>query len=145
MNIFIKNIYPNKYNNLYKLVDNLLLIKKFNYIDIYSEDGLFRVKNNILYKLLPIDNPTEIYNSIYLIDKSKYDYQTAYSIPHDHITCNCYQEEYKLMKKSIVTLIIQYENNNIFNIYFNVNDNYSKIDQIIINEIDTFLSILNNL
>ena len=37
-----------------------------NYKDIYSSEGLFRIKNNIIYQLIPKDNTVEKfkYNNI---------------------------------------------------------------------------------
>ena len=154
MNIYINNLHPNNYNNLNKIDDKLddkldnklLLTNKFTYKDIFSSEGLFRIKNNVLYKLIPIDRPLENYESNYIIDKSEYIYNISYHIPYDHFIYNYQQFEYKLSKDALVLLVILYENNKLYNIYFTIdNKKYDKMNKIIQNEIDTFLSILNNI
>ena len=150
MKIYIKNLYLNNYKNLNKLDDKLdnklLLTKTFTYKDVYSTEGLFRIKKNVLYKLIPIDRALENYESNYIIDKSELLYNTSYYIPYEHFLYNYKQIEYKLDKNELVSLVILYENNKLYNIYFTIdNKKYDKMNKIIQNEIDTFLSILNNI
>ena len=46
-----------------------------NYKDIYSNDGIFRIQNDNIYKLIPQDIPCEYFNyknMDFILDKSNY-------------------------------------------------------------------------
>ena len=100
---------------------------KISYKNIYSNDGIFRIQNSIIYKLIPQDVTTENFNynnTEFIIDKSSYIFRkNIYSIPYEHISCNVEQLEYKLDKNSLVSLVVLYNKNEIIDIYFSTKNN----------------------
>ena len=100
---------------------------KTNYQDIYSSDGIFRIQNNNITKLIPQDVATENFNynnKEFIIDKSCYIFRkNIYSIPYEHINFQIQQLEYKLNKNSLISLIIRYHKNKIIDIYFSTKNN----------------------
>ncbi len=97
------------------------------YKNIYSNDGIFRIQNNIIYKLIPQDVTLENFNynnTEFIIDKSSYIFRkNIYTIPYEHISHNIEELEYKLHKNSLVSLIVHYHKNEIINIYFSTKNN----------------------
>ena len=92
------------------------LYKKQNkYQNIYSDNGIFRIQNNNIYKLVPEDISPEKFeykNINFILDKSKYIFRKdTYCIPYDHIVYNIEQREYNLNIKSKLSLIIEYTDN----------------------------------
>ena len=100
---------------------------KTNYQDIYSSDGIFRIQNNNITKLIPQDVATENFNynnKEFIIDKSCYIFRkNIYSIPYEHINFQIQQLEYKLNKNLLISLIIRYHKNKIIDIYFSTKNN----------------------
>lgn len=114
-----------------KINKNILMIeklfeKKINYKDIYSDEGIFRIKNNIVYKLIPQDFPCEKYkfnNINFIVDKSKYLLvEDIYCIPYKNIVYNIEEVRYRVNSKSKVELVIKYNNLYVMDIYFYVNE-----------------------
>ena len=107
-------------------ISSLIPIKT-NYQDIYSSDGIFRIQNSNITKLIPQDVATENFNynnKEFIIDKSCYIFRkNIYSIPYEHINFQIQQLEYKLNKNSLISLIIRYHKNKIIDIYFSTKNN----------------------
>lgn len=101
-----------------------------NYTLIYSIDGIYKIENEIIYKLTIMNENSKsivINNKNLLIDESNLSYTIVTSIPIKHVCLTIRAEYYKLNKN--VFLIIEYNQNKIYNIYFINNSN--TIDSII--------------
>lgn len=152
MKIYIKNL------ELQNIKGNIELIKKYEiknikYITFYSNDGIFELNNKNLYKMYQNDVKISSDNISYndkeyelLYDNSFYNKEKIYSVP------NLYREKeikktYYKIEKSFSTFILEQEDNNIIDFYFELDDkSKDKIsNNIIKNEISSFLSILKNI
>ena len=141
MKIYIKNFNPKKINHNF-LVKNIITYK-----DIYSTDGIFRIQNENITKLIPQDIKCEYVtdnNIDFIIDKSDFIFRkNIYSIPYQHIVLDIEQVEYKLYKNSSISLIICNHNNRIIDIYF-----YTKNQDFcrnIKNNIIEYISLFNDI
>ena len=152
MKIYIKNL------ELHNIKGNIELIKKYEiknmkYIIFYSNDGIFELNNKNLYKLyqnnVKITSDNISYNDKayeLLYDNSFYNKEKIYSIPNLYRENNIFKTHHKI-EKSFSSFIIEYEDNNIIDFYFEL-DNKSKgkiSNDILKNEISSFLSILKNI
>jgi len=152
MKIYIKNL------ELQNIKRNIETIKKYEiknvkYIIFYSNDGIFELNNKNLYKLYQNDVKITSDNISYsnkeyelLYDNSFYNKEKIYSIP------NLYREKkikktYFKIEKSFSSFVIEYEDNNIIDFYFELDDKSKDkiINNILKNEISSFLSILKNI
>ena len=109
-----------------------------NYKLIYAIDGIYKIENDILYKLSIMNESSKssvINNTKVLIDESTISYTIVNSIPIKHVCLDINAYHYKLNKN--VFLIIEYNQNKIYNIYFINNSN--SIDNIIDTIINTIL------
>lgn len=152
MKIYIKNL------EIQNIKERIELIKKYEiknikYIIFYSNDGIFELNNKNLYKLYQNDVKIISDNISYnnkdyelLYDNSFYNKEKIYSIPNLYREKKIFKTYYK-MEKSFSSFIIHYEDNNIIDFYFELD--YKSKDKvsnnIIKNEISSFLSILKNI
>jgi hypothetical protein len=158
MIIFIKDY------NLNKLISKLPLLDKYiketNLIyEIYSEDGIYQIDSNNIYKLCIDDKPIEYYNNYYnslslICDNSSINKIKENQVPNNGIENYIKNIYYSLNSTSKIKLVIQIDNNlfnqnndnNIINVYFEINIKDEDIDlnnYFIKNELNVFLSILN--
>ena len=112
--------------------DTLVNYKKVekNYQLIYSEYGIYKIENEILYKLTILNEQSKsisINNKNVLIDESTLSYDIVNSIPINHLRLTIRAEHYKLNKN--VVLIIEYNDKKLYNVYFINNSN--QVDAII--------------
>ena len=112
--------------------DTLVNYKKVekNYQLIYSEYGIYKIENEILYKLTILNEQSKsisINNKNVLIDESTLSYDIVNSIPINHLRLTIRAEYYKLNKN--VVLIIEYNDKKLYNVYFINNSN--QVDAII--------------
>lgn len=152
MKIYIKNI------ELQNIKENIESIKKYEiknikYIIFYTNDGIFELNNENLYKLHQNDVKIILDNISYknkeyelLYDNSFYNKEKIYNLP------NLYREKkikktYYKIEKSFSTFILEQSDNNIIDYYFELDDkSKDKIsNNIIKNEISSLLSILKNI
>lgn len=152
MKIYIKNL------ELQNIKGNIELMKKYEiknmkYIIFYSNDGIFELNNKNLYKLYQNDVKITSDNISYnnkeyelLYDNSFYNKEKIYSVPKLYREKKIKKTYYKI-EKSFSTLIIEYQDNNIIDFYFELDDkSKDKVsNNIIKNEISSFLSILKNI
>lgn len=152
MKIYIKNL------ELQNIKGNIELIKKYEiknmkYIIFYSNDGIFELNNKNLYKLY--QNDVKITSDIIsyndkeyelLYDNSFYNKEKIYSVPKLYREKKIKKTYFKI-EKSFTTFVLEQEDNNIIDFYFEVDDkNKEKIcNNILKNEISSFLSILKNI
>lgn len=116
MKIYVKNLIPKNIK-----VDSLFQKTRY-YQDIYSKDGIFRIQNETIFKLIPQDSPCEYFSfkeRDFILDKSEYIFRkNIYYIPYKHKVYNIQQIEYKLNINIPISLIIEYINDKIIDIYF---------------------------
>jgi hypothetical protein len=154
MKIYIKNL------ELQNIKGNIEAIKKYEiknikYIIFYSNDGIFELNNKNLYKLyqndVKITSDNISYNSYnnkeyeLLYDNSFYNKEKIYSVPSLYREKKIKKTYYKI-EKSFSTFILE-QDNNIIDFYFELDDkSKDKVsNNIIKNEISSFLSILKNI
>ncbi len=140
MKIFFDMI-PQKIN-----LDKLYKFKKssINQNEIYSNEGIFIIKNNIINKIIIKDDlkskiPIEINNNKFTIDNSKIVYKQFNKIPFEFFKLEKKIEEYLLYDKCRVKLIIEFVGDNITDIYFI--SSLDIIDDFIKNDIISLLSL----
>ena len=152
MKIYIKNL------ELQNIKKNIELIKKYEiknvkYIIFYSNDGIFELNNKNLYKLYQNDVKITSDNISYnnedyelLYDNSFYNKEKIYSVPKLYREKKIKKTYFKI-EKTFLTFILEQEDNNIIDFYFELDDkSKDKIsNNIIKNEISSFLSILKNI
>lgn len=111
MKIYIDDYNPND------LSDKLIKLEKYlinscDYIEIYSDDGIFYIDELGIYKLIIIQDECIKYTSAFsnlkfLIDKTKFYKENITSIPLNHINNKIYKNEYKIDIKSKIKLVIE--------------------------------------
>ena len=152
MKIYIKNL------ELQNIKSNIELIKKYEiknmkYIIFYSNDGIFELNNKNLYKLYQNDVKITSDNISYnnedyelLYDNSFYNKEKIYSVPKLYREKKIKKTYFKI-EKTFLTFILEQEDNNIIDFYFELDDkSKDKIsNNILKNEISSFLSILKNI
>jgi hypothetical protein len=146
MKIYFKNFDLNKLN-----LDKLEQYKKHIYNNnfLYSDEGIFKIKNNKIIKLKPQDEPL-IYDTFenyeIIIDNSFYkEHYEVYQLPYNHINIIQNKYIYKLRDNAPISLEIIKNDNTIKEFYIKI-ENETLKDQIqnYINkeEIISFLSLL---
>ena len=101
------------------------IFKNLSYKLIFSEDGIFKIFNDNIYKITIIDKPIvsiKINNNDLLVDKSlNIDNKDVHTIPFNHKVIDIKEYIYKIDNKSNVSLNILYNKENIFNFYLTSN------------------------
>lgn len=146
MKIYFKNLDLNKLN-LNKLEQYKKHIYNNNFL--YSDEGIFKIKNNKIIKLKPQDEPL-IYDTFeeyeIIIDNSFHkEHYEVYQLPYSHINIIQNKYIYKLRDNAPISLEIIKSDNIIKEFYIKI-ENETLKDQIqnYINkeEIISFLSLL---
>ena len=152
-------IYINNYNlNILKDIQDTLqkeFINSENYIQLYTNEGIFRIEKNIIYSLDPVDIDIKIYERYFhdftlIVDLSYFKKNTTKTINGNiHLSTSIKKDFYKINKQSKLQLVI--ENIEQINsghyipsdIYFEL-DVLTDINELFIKqEIIEFLSMLN--
>lgn len=113
----------------YERLSNFTKVEKY-YKLIYSNDGIYKIENDILYKVMSKNEHCSsiiLNHKSILIDESEISYSIVNSIPIKHVCLPIRAEHYKLNKN--VTLILEYNEKKLYNIYF-INTS-KQIDSII--------------
>jgi len=136
-------IYIDDYNP-YTLSNKLTKLKKYlvntnQYIEIYSDDGIFYIDDLGIYKIIIIQDETIKYTSTqtncrFLIDKTKSYKENVTNIPLNHINNTIHKYEYKLDLRSKIKLVIEGTINPINNI-----DQIDHINNNLNNESNIFI------
>lgn len=168
-NIFTEKIYINTNTNTIPLTLTLFksttlckktidlkdfLINEDIIIHLYSDEGIFSIENNQIYKLIPHDIPIkklvfekDDFNNIDLIFDNSYFEKTQIlsQIPSNHIVHSFTKKRYSLTKnfKSLLHLIIEEISGKPVNYYFLLNDAYSFNNILVKKELNMFLSLFN--
>jgi hypothetical protein len=162
MKIYIENLDINNLNinnlNIKNIELKLHKSKTIYYKNIYSENGIFRLQDNNLSQIIPVDVHVEkmtYNNELFFIDKSYYNYiNNIYCIPYKHKLDEIFQDIYKLNVKSKISLVVEYnqtlkkfdknkinEMNNIIDIYFSTNE--KNLDKNLKDNIIEYCSLIN--
>ena len=120
-------------------------IRTDSYKYILSYDGIFKIHNNDILKLAPVDSNFEkktINNVNLLFDYSNLNTKKCDNIPISDNLIHIEKSVYELRKNSNLKLHIEkLQNNKIYDIYFVANN---KLDEYNLNEeLNTFLTMLN--
>lgn len=136
------------------------LLKKYdlnksieNYIELFTDSGIYKINNNCIYLLESIDKEIIKYNNYFknltlISDSSEFtNNPTTYINGENHISTQIKREIYKHKLDSKMKLVIEsYLNENEYksnNIYFECKNEINIKDLFIKQEIIEFLSILN--
>ena len=158
MKIYIKNLDLKEANH-----KNIHLIQyhyqcKF-YHELYSEFGIYRIENGkVLKRLNIIDGECielndYITNYNILLDTTiiKKEENNVMQIPNDHIVCKKIVNMYRLREKSPLIMIVEInsENNEVYDIYFQLNETYAAYseadmnNEFIKNDLYSFIKLLS--
>jgi hypothetical protein len=154
MKIYINNF---DLNILNKLMNNILisyLIKHTeNYIELFTDCGIYQINNKAIYLLEPIDKKMCKYNNYYknfslIVDPSYLKKELIYCVNGDnHFSRQIKREFYKINSNAKIKLVIEScLIDNIYNpndIYFECENEISINDLFVKQELIEFLSILN--
>ena len=155
MKIYINNF---NLNILNILINNNIFISYLikdteNYIELFTDSGIYQINNKAIYLLEPIDKEICKYNNYYknlslIVDPSYFKKQLTYCINGDnHFSRQIKREFYKINSNTKIKLVIE---SCLIDNKYNPNDIYFECEnEIIINdlfikqELIEFLSILN--
>ena len=155
MKLYINNFNIDILSDIMKQLSDKYIRSEL-YIQIYSDEGIYRVDNDTtIKKLICIDNNIKIlkkyYNEFTLIaDPSYYTTEIVNNIAPVHISTSIKRYFYEINESSKIQLVIEGEvtknANDIINandIYFEVPNNIDINDALVKKEIIVFLSLLN--
>ena len=162
MKIYINNLNLDILPNIMKIFEEYS-VKSETYIQIYSIDGIYKIDNSSITKMICNDNDIKIIENFYknfsiIVDPSYFTRETAYQINTDHISIPIKKNIFKINKNSDIMLVIECEikeDNNFFkknntenvifpnDIYFELPNNTNINNILVKNEINEFLSLLN--
>jgi hypothetical protein len=128
-----------------------VLKNKFKYdentlLEFYTENGIYTINNNEIYKLTPVDEPLEkiqLGGLGFIVDKSYYTKRPHYQLSPDHVIIqkNLYvfhNSKVKLLVEGDVTIndaeIV------VSNFFFETHSSNELKDAMILNELNEFLS-----
>ena len=122
ININLNKININKLDNKNYLLKNKIIFKQ-----IYSEEGIYNLKNNNIQKLI-IENSEiqkiNLYNIDLILDKENISYKDNISqIPYNHKIFNVEIFQYYINKNDKLTLNLKYLNNKLYDVYFDLKEN----------------------
>jgi len=154
MKIYINNLNLNVLKDIQEILENQL-VNSENYIQLYTNEGIFRIEQNNIYSLEPIDTDVKIYEKYFndftlIVDLSYFKKTSTTSIyGNKHLYTSIKRDFYKLNKQSKLQLVIENHENIIpgdyipSDIYFEF-DGTNDINELFIkHDIIEFLSPLN--
>ena len=131
-------------NNIPKIINKDKLIKHSKkYRNIYSGEGMYKIRFDKIVKLIPEDIEPEFFslNKIdFSVDKSIFLEKDVNWIPNNHQIVDIEEIEYKLYNNSSISLIEHYNKGEICNIFFITKLNI--IDTNIKNDIMSYLTFI---
>jgi hypothetical protein len=155
-------IYIDKYNieKIYKNLElfNSYLINKTNQIEVYSDEGVFTIDQNNIYRITYLDKPIKMVkyseNINMIIDMSETKTTIVNQIPVNYTILNILTQNYQINARSKIKFVIDFvltknRDYKIHNFYFDVPDDINGVDVIDINsplfkeDINVFLFHLN--
>ena len=152
MRIYINNFNLDILNDISDLFKEYF-INSQTYIQLYTNEGIYRVEGKNIYFLDPSDKDIKIFEKYYnhftlIYDPSFFNKYMCYSIQGDkHLALQTNIKYYKINPSSEIQMAIEYilnEDKFIPNdIYFETEKNIDINDPFIKKEINEFLSVLN--
>ena len=162
MKIYINHLNLDALPELLKTLNNNY-INSETYIQIYSSDGIYEIKNSSSKKLIPMDSDIQILQNYHdkftlLVDQSYYNIEETFQINNEHISRKMKKCFFELNQKSKIKLVIEGEvlddkhfYKRISNeygiapndIYFELPEKTNINDTLVKNELIVFLSCLN--
>jgi hypothetical protein len=141
-------IYINQFNldNLEKIVSTFepYLLKTERYTELYTNENIYKIQNNVIYSLKQHDKPIQIYNDYYdmfslIVDTSYYNIEKEYNVQGKrHVSFQIIKNYYNIHKpkqttkstnstaSNLIYLVIENkkkgDTNLPFNIYFETNE-----------------------
>jgi len=162
MKLYINNLNLDILPNIMKAFEEFSF-KTETYIQVYSNDGMYKIDNSNITKFINNDIDIKIIEKYYndfsiIVDPSYFTTETAYQIDTEHISIPIKKNIFKMNKNSNIMLVIECEikqDNNFFkknntenalvptDIYFELPNNTDVNNILVKNEIIEFLSLLN--
>ncbi len=152
MKIYINNLNLDIINEISELFKENL-IKTDNYIELYTNEGLYYVQDKAIYLLDINDKEIQIFEKYYnnftlIVDTSFFNKKNTSSILGEtHHSFQIIEKYYKLNNSSSISLVIKYNLDKLKHIpndiYFESNKDININDVFIKKEIIEFLSVLN--
>jgi hypothetical protein len=162
MKIYINHLNLDALPEILKTLTNNY-INSETYIQIYSSDGIYEIKNSSSKKLIPMDSDIQILQNYHdkftlLLDQSYYNIEETFQINNDHISRKMKRCFFELNQNSKIKLVIEGEvlddkhfYKRISNeygiapndIYFELPEKTNINDTLVKNELIVFLSCLN--
>lgn len=150
MKIYIENYNIEK---LYKKIKflNEYLTNKTNIIEIYSDEGVYSVDQNNIYKLSYLDKLSKKVkytdNTIMVVDPSETIRTIVNQLPSDNVIFKFTRYTYQIESNTKIKLIIDLMLNNMeytpYNFYFDVSNDIDINNPIFKEDINVFLFHLN--
>ena len=162
MKIYINHLNLDALPEILKALTNNY-INSETYIQIYSSDGIYEIKNSSSKKFIPIDSDIQILQNYHdkftlLLDQSYYNIEDTFQINNEHISRKMKRCFFELNQNSKIKLVIEGEvlddkhfYKRISNeygiapndIYFELPEKTNINDTLVKNELIVFLSYLN--
>ncbi len=162
MKIYINHLNLDALPEILKTLTNNY-INSETYIQIYSSDGIYEIKNSSSKKLIPMDSDIQILQKYHdkftlLVDQSYYNIEEVFQINNEHISRKMKRCFFELNQNSKIKLVIEGEVlddkhfykriSNEYGIapndmYFELPDKTNINDTLVKNELIVFLSCLN--
>jgi hypothetical protein len=128
---------------------NEYLVKEEIKLILYSDEGVFSIENEKVFKLKPVDSPIlreEFEGLILLFDDSHFEKESIFSqLPSEPLSQGFTRKYYSLNKtyNTLLQLVVDERNGVPFNHYFLLNDAYFFDNILVKKELNGFLSLLN--
>jgi hypothetical protein len=162
MKIYINHLNLDALPEILKTLSNNY-INSETYIQIYSSDGIYEIKNSSSKKLIPMDSDIQILQNYHdkftlLLDQSYYNIEEVFQINNEHISKKMKRCFFELNQKSKIKLVIEGEvldDKHFYkrvsneygiapnDIYFELPEKTNINDTLVKNELIVFLSCLN--
>lgn len=151
MKLYIENYNPkNLLDKMGKLKEYILETKNVTFI--YSEDGIFEISENNIFKLEPfsekIQRITLDNNTFFLVDYTTMKRELTYYVPPQHNAIETTINKYSLNKgkntmQLVVYLFKQNEKNIPYDFFIEMDNNENLTNNFVKENLNVFLSLLN--
>jgi hypothetical protein len=152
MRIYINNLNLDILNDISDIFKEYITNSEI-YIELYTNDGIYRIEEKRVYFLDTYDKDIKVFNNYYsnftlIVDPSFFNKQSCSSIHGEtHLSLQTKKNYYKINPSSEIQLVIKYiVNNDNFipsDIYFESEKDIDINDILVKKEIIEFLSVLN--
>ena len=144
----MRKVHINKLHTNHNILEKLhkYHYKEKKYTYLYSENGIFCMENDQIYKLNIVDGEIEKKNKYYedfdlWVDSTKtVKEKSIQQLPFDYYVSKVKEQHFRLHENATMTFCIELSNNKINNYYFLTDENIENYS--IKKDIVTFLSVL---